>query len=115
MADRILSLKITGVAVVKSVILLLDFHSGFKYCKNTLKGYLAPLDSISETSQKKKQKNKHSNSVEPDQTPHFVTSGLGLHCLPMSLVLDARHKWINSLFIIVLHCSHLQTVQTDVL
>ena len=24
------------------------------------------------------------NSEDPDQTPRFVASGLGLHCLPMS-------------------------------
>ena len=25
------------------------------------------------------------NSVDPDQTPHYVASDLGLHCLPMTL------------------------------
>ena len=25
------------------------------------------------------------NSADPDQMPHFVVSGLDLHCLPMSL------------------------------
>ena len=37
----------------------------------------------------------NANSVDPDQTPHSATSDLGLHCLPMSLLWDARHKWVN--------------------
>ena len=32
-------------------------------------------------------------SVDPDQTT--AASDLGLHCLPMSFLWDARHKWIN--------------------
>ena len=35
------------------------------------------------------------NSVDPDQTPRFMASNLGLHCLPMSFLWDARHKWIK--------------------
>ena len=35
------------------------------------------------------------NSVDPDQTPLCAASDLGLHCLPMSLLWDARHKWIK--------------------
>ena len=35
------------------------------------------------------------NSVDTDQMPHSVASDLGLHCLPMSLFLDAGHKWVN--------------------
>ena len=31
------------------------------------------------------------NSVDPDQMPHYAASDLGLHCLPMSLLWDARH------------------------
>ena len=30
------------------------------------------------------------NSGEPDQTPHSVASGLGLHCVAMSHKKDAR-------------------------
>ena len=26
--------------------------------------------------------------VDPDQTPHYVTSDLGLHCMPMTLLLN---------------------------
>ena len=32
------------------------------------------------------------HSVDPDQTPR---SALGLHCLPLSLLWDARLKWVN--------------------
>ena len=39
----------------------------------------------------------NANSVNPDQTPQNAASDLGLHCLPMSLLWDARHKWINLL------------------
>ena len=31
------------------------------------------------------------NSGDPDQTPHFVASGLGLHYLPISQKKDAKH------------------------
>ena len=35
----------------------------------------------------------NANSADPDQTPRSAASDLGLHCLPMSLLLDARCKW----------------------
>ena len=35
----------------------------------------------------------NAKSVDTDQTPHSVESDL--HCLPMSLLWDARHKWVN--------------------
>ena len=35
------------------------------------------------------------NSIDPDQTLRSAASGLGLYCLPMSFLWDARHKWIN--------------------
>ena len=38
----------------------------------------------------------NANSVDPDQMPHFVASNLGLHCLPVSLLWDAMHKWVNN-------------------
>ena len=31
----------------------------------------------------------NANSVDPHQTPHF---DLGIYCLPMSVLWDARHK-----------------------
>ena len=34
--------------------------------------------------------------TDPDQTPHFAASDLGLHYLTVSLFWDARHKWINN-------------------
>ena len=38
----------------------------------------------------------NANSVDPDQTPRSAASDLGLHCLPMSRLWDARLKWVNS-------------------
>ena len=35
------------------------------------------------------------NSVDSDQTPHSAASDLGLHCLPMSILRDTRHKWVK--------------------
>ena len=35
------------------------------------------------------------NRVDPDQTPHSAASDLGLHRLSMSLVWDARNKWVK--------------------
>ena len=37
----------------------------------------------------------YANSVDPDQTPLSAASDLGLHCLPMSLLRYARHKWVE--------------------
>ena len=37
----------------------------------------------------------NANSVDPDQMLQSVASDLGLHCLPISLLLDARHRWVN--------------------
>ena len=33
---------------------------------------------------------KLANTVDPDQTPHYVASDLGLHCLPITLLLVSR-------------------------
>ena len=33
--------------------------------------------------------------MDPDQTPRSAASDLGLHCLPVSLLLDARHKLVK--------------------
>ena len=38
----------------------------------------------------KKKSELNANSVEPDRTPSIVASDLGLHCLPVSLLCDAR-------------------------
>ena len=37
----------------------------------------------------------NANSVDLDQMLHSAASDLGLHCLPMSLLWDARHKWVK--------------------
>ena len=37
----------------------------------------------------------NAQSVDPDLMPHSVASDLGLHCLPMFLLWDARLKWVN--------------------
>ena len=37
----------------------------------------------------------NANSIDTDQTPRAASSDLGLHCLPMSLLWDARPKWIK--------------------
>ena len=38
----------------------------------------------------------NADSVDPGQTPRSVAPDLGLHYLPMSLVWDGRHKWVNT-------------------
>ena len=38
----------------------------------------------------------NANSVDADQTPRYAASDLGLHCLPMSQLLDARPKWVKT-------------------
>ena len=37
----------------------------------------------------------NANSIDPDQMPHSAMSNLGLHCLPKSLLSEARHKWVK--------------------
>ena len=37
----------------------------------------------------------YANNVDPDQMPRSAESGLGLHCLLISLIWDARHKWVK--------------------
>ena len=36
----------------------------------------------------------NANNVDPDQTLRSAASDLGLHCLPLSHLRDARHKWV---------------------
>ena len=43
----------------------------------------------------------YANSVGPDQTTHSVASDLGLHCLLMSLLWDARHKRVQYILKVV--------------
>ena len=35
------------------------------------------------------------NSEDPDQTPRFAASDLGLHCLPITLLVVSRLQWVN--------------------
>ena len=35
------------------------------------------------------------NSVDPDQTPRSAASDLGLYCLPVSLLWDAKLIWVD--------------------
>ena len=35
------------------------------------------------------------NSEDPDETPHYVASHLGLHSLTLSHLWDARLKWVK--------------------
>ena len=37
----------------------------------------------------------NANRVDPDQTPQNAASDKGILCLPMSLLRDARYKWVN--------------------
>ena len=37
----------------------------------------------------------NANSLDPDQTPRSVASDLVLYWLPMSILCDAWHKWVN--------------------
>ena len=37
----------------------------------------------------------NANSVDPDQMPHSAASDLGLHCLSVSLLWDAWHRWVK--------------------
>ena len=41
----------------------------------------------------------HSAASDPDQILHSAASDLGLHCLPMSLLWDARLKWVYKVYI----------------
>ena len=36
------------------------------------------------------------NSEDPDQTPHSVASGLGLHCLPITLLGFPDYNGVNN-------------------
>ena len=46
------------------------------------------------------------NSVNPDEITHFVASHLGLYCLQIFRLRDARHKWVDPMFI-NWHTTHL--------
>ena len=35
------------------------------------------------------------NSEDPDQTPHFAASDLGMHCLPVTILGVSRLQWVK--------------------
>ena len=35
------------------------------------------------------------NNRDPDQTPHFAASDLGLHCLPVTRLGVSSLQWVN--------------------
>ena len=35
------------------------------------------------------------NSTDPDQMPHSAASDLGLHCLPITILLVSRLQWVK--------------------
>ena len=43
----------------------------------------------------------NANSVDPDQTPRSAASDPGQYCLPVSLLRDARLKWVKDKFRVV--------------
>ena len=55
----------------------------------------------------------NANSVYPDQTPRSAASDLGLHCLQMSHLWDARLKWVKLVLLdqnLVLNLMNLQII-----
>ena len=51
----------------------------------------------------------NANSVDPDQTPRSAASDRGQHCLSISLLWDARHKWVKVILVFAI-CTELQNV-----
>ena len=51
-------------------------------------GWCSPLPSFAE-------KLVNEKSVDPDQTSSSAASDLGVHCLPSTLLLDARFGWVQ--------------------
>ena len=45
------------------------------------------------------------NSEDPDQTPHFAASDLGLHCLPNTLLGVCRLQWVKESSVKPCECS----------
>ena len=48
----------------------------------------------------------NANSIDTNQMPHSVASDLGLYCLPITLLVVSRPKWVKELL------DELQTVKT---
>ena len=45
----------------------------------------------------------NANSEDLDQMPRSASSNLGLLCLSMSLLWDARHKWVKNICVIIIY------------
>ena len=54
------------------------------------------------------------SSGDPDQMPHSVASGLGLHSLPMSHKKDARITWVKKVPVgeVVCFCYQLKSFRS---
>ena len=42
----------------------------------------------------------NANSVDPDQMPRSAAADLGLHCLPVFLLWDARLIWVKQVLLV---------------
>ena len=45
----------------------------------------------------------NANVVNPDQTPRSAASDLDLHCLPRSILWDARRKWVKIIRTVIIN------------
>ena len=62
----------------------------------------------------------NANSVAPDQSSPSVASALGLYCLPMSLLWNAKHIWVNGIYqlikyVLLLSCFYTAYMYPNVL
>ena len=46
------------------------------------------------------------NRIDPDQTPRFAASDLGLHSLPKTILWNAGHKWVKIVINLATHCAY---------
>ena len=49
----------------------------------------------------------NANNVDPDQMLHSATSDLGLHNLPMVLLWNARLKWVNNDWLLIIYIGYM--------
>ena len=54
------------------------------------------------------------NSGDPDQTPYFAGSDLGLHCLPITLLWVSRLQWVNICIVDFGGCQSSLSIQRQV-
>ena len=48
------------------------------------------------------------NNVDSDQTPHYVASDLGLHCLPMTFLRASWSEWVKCQITLYLEIKKIQ-------